>query len=89
MLSIDDNITNYRGNEIIRTLTVFTVIFIPVTAFGVVWGMNFKHMHELEWQWGYGFHWLLILLKHNPCLLLREIPNDWQFEKLALISLIH
>ncbi|MBP1989103.1 magnesium transporter CorA family protein [Paenibacillus eucommiae] len=53
LLSIDDNLTNYRGNEIMRALTVFTAIFTPVMAFAAIWGMNFEEMPELEWQWGY------------------------------------
>jgi magnesium transporter len=53
LLSIDDNISNYRGNEIVRALTIFTVIFTPVTALGAIWGMNFKFMPEIDWKWGY------------------------------------
>lgn len=53
LLSIDDTITNYRGNEIVRALTIFTVIFTPVTALGAIWGMNFKFMPEIDWKWGY------------------------------------
>ncbi|MFC4777111.1 magnesium transporter CorA family protein [Paenibacillus sp. GCM10023252] len=53
LLRIDDNITNYRGNDIMKTLTVFTVVCTPVMSFGALWGMNFKFMPELEWKWGY------------------------------------
>ncbi|WP_162463165.1 magnesium transporter CorA family protein [Paenibacillus psychroresistens] len=62
LLSIEDNLTNYRGNEIVRALTVFTVVFIPVSAFGAIWGMNFKHMPELDWEWGYGLSLVWIIL---------------------------
>jgi magnesium transporter len=60
LLSIEDNLINYRGNEIVRALTVFTVVFIPMTALGAVWGMNFKHMPELETPWGYGISLLIM-----------------------------
>jgi magnesium transporter len=30
--------------------------------FAGIWGMNFKHMPELDWPWGYSFAWLVILL---------------------------
>jgi magnesium transporter len=53
LLSIDDNIANYRGNEIVRALTIFTVIFTPVTAIAAVWGMNFKNMPMVDWEWGF------------------------------------
>lgn len=53
LLKIDDNVANYRSNNIMKTLTVFTVLLTPMTALGAIWGMNFKNMPELEWKWGY------------------------------------
>lgn len=42
-----------RTNEVVRTLTVFSAIFLPLTFIVGVYGMNFKVMPELEWAWGY------------------------------------
>ena len=42
-----------KANEVMKTLTVFAAIFIPLTFFSSVYGMNFKYMPELEWKWGY------------------------------------
>lgn len=42
-----------RLNAVMRTLTVIATIFMPLTFLAGVYGMNFKHMPELEWQWGY------------------------------------
>jgi magnesium transporter len=42
-----------RTNEIMRVLTVITVIFIPLTFIAGVYGMNFAHMPELQQPWGY------------------------------------
>ncbi|MDX2002154.1 MAG: magnesium/cobalt transporter CorA [Chitinophagales bacterium] len=42
-----------RMNNIMKTLTVITTIFIPLTFIVGVYGMNFKHMPELEWYYGY------------------------------------
>jgi magnesium transporter len=42
-----------RTNEIMRVLTVITVIFIPLTFIAGVYGMNFTHMPELSEPWGY------------------------------------
>jgi magnesium transporter len=36
-----------------RILTVIATIFMPLTFLAGVYGMNFKHMPELEWPWGY------------------------------------
>jgi magnesium transporter len=53
LIHLEEVIFSYRGNEIMKTLTVITTIFTPVMALGALWGMNFKHMPELEWKFGY------------------------------------
>lgn len=53
IINLEEVISSHRGNEIMKTLTVITTIFTPVMAFGSLWGMNFKHMPELEWKFGY------------------------------------
>jgi magnesium transporter len=40
-------------NEIMKTLTIVSAIFIPLTFIAGVYGMNFRHMPELEYQNGY------------------------------------
>lgn len=40
-------------NEVMKVLTVVTTVFIPLNLIAGVYGMNFKHMPELEWRWGY------------------------------------
>jgi magnesium transporter len=42
-----------KTNDIIRVLTVMSSIFIPLTFLAGVYGMNFKHMPELEPEYGY------------------------------------
>ena len=42
-----------RTNEIMRTLTVISAIFIPLTFIAGVYGMNFEHMPELKKPYGY------------------------------------
>jgi magnesium transporter len=53
LLKLDEATITYRGNDIMKTLTVFTVLLTPLTALGAIWGMNFKFMPEIEWKWGY------------------------------------
>lgn len=42
-----------RMNTIMKTLTVITTIFMPLTFIAGVYGMNFTYMPELAWKWGY------------------------------------
>lgn len=56
----------FRTNEIMRVLTVVTVLFIPLTFFAGVYGMNFHtefpwNMPELSWPFGYAFFWSVCL----------------------------
>ncbi len=44
---------NQKMNEIMKTLTVVSAVFIPLTFIVGVYGMNFKYMPELEYQYGY------------------------------------
>lgn len=44
---------NMGMNKVIQLLTVVSTIFIPVTFIAGIYGMNFKHMPELEWKYGY------------------------------------
>ncbi|NKE07493.1 Mg2+ transporter protein, CorA-like protein [Bacillus selenatarsenatis] len=61
MINLEEVVSTHRGNEIMKTLTVMTILFTPVTAWGAVWGMNFKVMPELEWKFGYVFAGVLII----------------------------
>jgi magnesium transporter len=50
-----------RMNEIMKVLTIIATIFIPITFIAGVYGMNFKHMPELEWTWGYALAWCVMI----------------------------
>jgi magnesium transporter len=54
-------LANNRMNEVIKLLTIISTIFIPLSFVAGVYGMNFKHMPELEWRFGYLFVWLIFL----------------------------
>ena len=41
-------------NAVMKVLTIIATIFIPLTFIAGIYGMNFKHMPELDWPWGYG-----------------------------------
>jgi magnesium transporter len=40
-------------NEITKRLAAWAAIFAVATALAGIWGMNFEHMPELKWQFGY------------------------------------
>jgi len=40
-------------NEIMKTMAMIATLFILLTLIAGIYGMNFKHMPELEWTWGY------------------------------------
>ncbi|MNY54488.1 Magnesium transport protein CorA [compost metagenome] len=55
------SLNSNRMNTIMKTLTVITTIFMPLTFIAGLYGMNFAYMPELEWHWGY-FAVLIIMI---------------------------
>ncbi len=50
-----------RINDVMRVLTIMSVIFMPLSFIAGVYGMNFEHMPELRSAWGYPLALLLML----------------------------
>lgn len=48
-------------NEVMKVLTVFSSVFIPLTFITGIYGMNFEDMPELKWSWGYPAIWLVFI----------------------------
>lgn len=46
-------LTNAEQNRVIRVFTIASVLFLPPTMVGTIYGMNFRGMPELEWTFGY------------------------------------
>jgi len=51
-----------RANEVMKVLTVFAAIVLPLSLIAGVYGMNFSHMPELLWRWGYLGVMILMLI---------------------------
>ncbi len=61
MLEIYLSSISNRMNEVMKVLTIIATIFIPLTLIVGIYGMNFRYMPELEWQWGYPLVWLAMI----------------------------
>lgn len=48
-------------NVIMKTLTIFSLFFVPLTFLAGIYGMNFTYMPELQQEWGYPIVILLML----------------------------
>lgn len=53
---------NLEQNQIIKIFTVASVVFLPPTLVASVYGMNFAAMPELQWQLGYPWAVVLMIL---------------------------
>lgn len=42
-----------KANEVMKVLTVFAAIVLPLSLITGLYGMNFARMPELDWRWGY------------------------------------
>jgi magnesium transporter len=56
-------VVSIQQNDIIKIFSIAAVVFMPPTLVASIYGMNFHHnMIELEWQYGYPFALVLIVL---------------------------
>jgi len=55
------NISN-KANEVMKVLTIFASIFIPLTFIAGIYGMNFNYMPELQTKYGYFIVWGVMLM---------------------------
>ncbi|WLR59575.1 magnesium/cobalt transporter CorA [Guptibacillus hwajinpoensis] len=51
-----------KMNEIMKVLTIVSTIFIPLTFIAGIYGMNFKNMPELSWEWSYPAVWIVMII---------------------------
>jgi magnesium transporter len=51
-----------KMNTVMKTLTIISTIFIPLTFIVGVYGMNFKRMPELEMTYAYETVWAIMIV---------------------------
>lgn len=76
MLDLYMSSVSKRMNEIMKVLTIFASLFMPLTFIAGVYGMNFTVMPELHWRWGYPAVMLLMLVIFSG-LLIAFRRNRW------------
>ena len=69
LISIDQN-------EVMKVLTIASVVGIPPVLVVGIYGMNFRHMPELDWAWGYPYSLALIVVSALLPLLWFKL-KDW------------
>jgi magnesium transporter len=55
-------VVQIEQNNIIKIFSVAAVVLLPPTMIASIYGMNFKHMPELDWVFGYPFALILMLV---------------------------
>ena len=55
-------VVNIQQNAIIKIFSVAAVVFMPPTLIASIYGMNFKHMPELDWPVGYPIAIVMMIL---------------------------
>jgi magnesium transporter len=55
-------VVSLEQNNIIKLFSVAAVVLMPPTLVASIYGMNFRHMPELEWTYGYPFALALMVL---------------------------
>jgi len=56
------SVQGHRMNQVMKTLTIVSTIFIPLTFIAGIYGMNFSNMPELKWKYGYFAIWIIIII---------------------------
>ena len=52
-IQVNLSMVNIEEAEVTKRLAAWAAIFAVCTAFAGIWGMNFEHMPELQWKYGY------------------------------------
>lgn len=60
-LNIYSTNVNNRINEVMKVLTIFASIFIPLTFLAGIYGMNFEFIPELGFKYSYLIFWIVVL----------------------------
>ncbi len=68
--------SSHRLNDVMRRLTVLATLATPVLIIASLYGMNFHHMPELHWKWGYPFS-IFLMFGMSAALLIWMKQKKW------------
>jgi len=60
-LNIYNSVVANKMNDIMKVLTIFAAVFIPLTFIAGVYGTNFEYLPELEYRYSYFIFWGVML----------------------------
>lgn len=60
-LNLYMGMVSHRTNRIVNRLTIFSMIFLPLSFLAGVYGMNFQFLPELGWRYAYLVFWLVVV----------------------------
>ena len=60
-LNLYNSVVGNRMNDIMKVLTIFAAIFIPLTFIAGIYGTNFEYLPELKFKYSYFFFWGILL----------------------------
>ncbi len=61
-LNIHNSVTANRMNDIMKVLTIFAAIFIPLTFIAGIYGTNFEYLPELRYKYSYFIFWGVLIV---------------------------
>ncbi len=73
ILQVYLNMSSNQTSEVVKLLTLITVITTPAMVVGSWYGMNFKNIPEIEWRYGYGLA--------GAAMILSTVGTYWYFKK--------
>ena len=61
-LNLHMSMVSHQTNRLMNKLTVVSVIFLPLSFLAGVYGMNFTHIPELNYEYAYPIFWAIVLV---------------------------
>lgn len=62
LLAVQLSLAANDTNDVMRTLAMYSVFFMPLSFIVGVYGMNFEHIPELKWRHGYIMVWVALMV---------------------------
>ena len=75
-------VVTIEQNNIIKIFSIAAVALMPPTLIASIYGMNFKHMPELEWTYGYPYAVGLMICCRDPAV------RHLQVEEVAIAGVV-